>query len=253
MRKLNGIFGLAVLGVLIIARSEIGLAAEHALRDELRGEIQQEQDPALRAEMQHQLELMDRSGELTDRDEQRSTENRSLPTATATDPSAPVEIAKADASDVEGQVDRVDVQEQKEIIRHLHKGTKPDEQAIADAFELSGEQAQTLKALPLEQLEPELERMHIKEEAEYWETLSEREHDADIACYATWLAPRIAQGAYVGFIADDSGQAFGGVGAVLLDRGLTRGDRSAARARIVNLFTERSWRRRGKPSLFGQP
>ena len=180
MRKLNGIFGLAVLGVLIIARSEIGLAAEHALRDELRGEIQQEQDPALRAEMQHQLELMDRSGELTDRDEQRSTENRSLPTATATDPSAPVEIAKADASDVEGQVDRVDVQEQKEIIRHLHKGTKPDEQAIADAFELSGEQAQTLKALPLEQLEPELERMHIKEEAEYWETLSEREHDADI-------------------------------------------------------------------------
>ena len=83
--------------------------------------------------------------------------------------------------------------------------------------------------------------------------LQAREHDADIACYATWLAPRIAQGAYVGFIADDSGQAFGGVGAVLLDRGLTRGDRSAARARIVNLFTERSWRRRGKPSLFGQP
>ncbi|MGN6525282.1 MAG: GNAT family N-acetyltransferase [Burkholderiaceae bacterium] len=66
------------------------------------------------------------------------------------------------------------------------------------------------------------------------------------AGYAAWLRPRIASGTYVGrlAIAADGG-VVGGAGAVLLDWGPTRGNPGGTMARIVNVFTDEPWRRRG--------
>jgi GNAT superfamily N-acetyltransferase len=66
------------------------------------------------------------------------------------------------------------------------------------------------------------------------------------AGYAAWLAPRIAAGAYVGRIAVTSdGRVIGGAGAVLLDWGPTRDNPGGTLARLVNVFTDEAWRRRG--------
>ena len=66
------------------------------------------------------------------------------------------------------------------------------------------------------------------------------------SAYATWLAPRIAAGAYVGRLAVAAqGRVVGGAGVVLLDWGPTRGDPCGTMARVVNVFTDEGWRRRG--------
>jgi GNAT superfamily N-acetyltransferase len=67
----------------------------------------------------------------------------------------------------------------------------------------------------------------------------------DIDAYARWLPLRIERGSYLGFVAEDAGRIIGGAGAVLLDWGPTRGEPAGTRARIVNVFTDERWRRRG--------
>lgn len=63
--------------------------------------------------------------------------------------------------------------------------------------------------------------------------------------YEAWLPERIERGVYVGVMAAASGNVIAGAGAVLLDWGPTRGGGSSTRARIVNVFTDHAWRRRG--------
>ncbi len=63
--------------------------------------------------------------------------------------------------------------------------------------------------------------------------------------YAAWVAPRIASGHYLGWLATDGEQVVGGAGAVLLDWGPTRANPGGRMARIVNVFVAEAWRRRG--------
>ena len=63
--------------------------------------------------------------------------------------------------------------------------------------------------------------------------------------YAAWVAPRISSGAYVGWLAKGGGQVVGGAGAVLLDWGPTRSNPCGQMARVVNVFIDEAWRRRG--------
>jgi GNAT superfamily N-acetyltransferase len=72
-----------------------------------------------------------------------------------------------------------------------------------------------------------------------------QERVEDLAAYATWAQSRLDAGAYLGWVAEDGGQVVAGAGAVLLDWGPSRGDPTALRARVVNVFTEPAWRRRG--------
>lgn len=67
----------------------------------------------------------------------------------------------------------------------------------------------------------------------------------DLNVYSAWLLPRIADGRYVGRVALADGKVVGGAGVLLLDWGPTRGFPSPLRGRIVNVFTEPNWRRRG--------
>lgn len=71
------------------------------------------------------------------------------------------------------------------------------------------------------------------------------EPDHDVHAYTAWLPMRIERGTYIGFVAEAAGHIVGGAGAVLLDWGPTRGEASGTRARIVNVFTDAQWRRRG--------
>jgi GNAT superfamily N-acetyltransferase len=71
------------------------------------------------------------------------------------------------------------------------------------------------------------------------------EPQSDVDAYAQWLAPRIARGTYVGFVAELAGQPIAGAGAVLLDWGPIRGEPGGTRARLVNVFTEAAHRRQG--------
>jgi GNAT superfamily N-acetyltransferase len=65
------------------------------------------------------------------------------------------------------------------------------------------------------------------------------------AGYAAWMEPRIESGAYIGWFAVAQGRVVGGAGAVLLDWGPTRANQCGVMARMVNVFTDDSWRRRG--------
>lgn len=67
----------------------------------------------------------------------------------------------------------------------------------------------------------------------------------DLAAYERWVAARIERGNYTGVLAEDDHGVIAGAGAVLLDWGPTRGEPSGLRARIVNVFTDPEWRRRG--------
>ena len=67
----------------------------------------------------------------------------------------------------------------------------------------------------------------------------------DCDCYADWLHTRIGQEAYVGRLAICANEVIGGAGCVLLDWGPIRGTPSSLRARIVNVFTDPRWRRKG--------
>ncbi|MCE4555257.1 GNAT family N-acetyltransferase [Roseateles cellulosilyticus] len=65
------------------------------------------------------------------------------------------------------------------------------------------------------------------------------------AGYAAWVGTRIESGIYIGWFAVIQGGVVGGAGAVLLDWGPTRANPSGRMARIVNVFTDDSWRRQG--------
>lgn len=67
----------------------------------------------------------------------------------------------------------------------------------------------------------------------------------DLQAYAEWLAPKIADFSYIGYIAYEGDNVIAGAGAVLLDWGPTRGGGSSMRSRIVNVFTQPEWRRKG--------
>ncbi|MCC9597996.1 MULTISPECIES: GNAT family N-acetyltransferase [unclassified Rubrivivax] len=71
------------------------------------------------------------------------------------------------------------------------------------------------------------------------------EPQEDLDAYTAWVVSRIERGTYVGFVAEAESQVVGGAGAVLLDWGPTRGETSGIRARIVNVYTEEPWRKRG--------
>jgi len=63
--------------------------------------------------------------------------------------------------------------------------------------------------------------------------------------YAAWVRPRIESGGYVGWLATNGDVVFAGAGAILLDWGPTRANPGGVMARVNNVFTEASWRRRG--------
>ena len=67
----------------------------------------------------------------------------------------------------------------------------------------------------------------------------------DHAAYAAWVASAIARGVYLGRLALADGAVVAGAGAVLLEWGPVRGDTGAIRTRLVNVYTEPAWRRRG--------
>lgn len=67
----------------------------------------------------------------------------------------------------------------------------------------------------------------------------------DLRAYEHWVVSALARGSYVGLLAEREGEVIAGAGAVLLEWGPSRGDPSAWRARIVNVFTVPAWRRRG--------
>nr|WP_293913170.1 GNAT family N-acetyltransferase [Deinococcus sp.] len=63
--------------------------------------------------------------------------------------------------------------------------------------------------------------------------------------YAAWVAGAMRRGSYLGWLAQEAGQVVAGAGLVLLDWGPTRGEPNPLRARLVNVYTEPAYRRRG--------
>lgn len=61
--------------------------------------------------------------------------------------------------------------------------------------------------------------------------------------YEVWVKRRIEAGAYLGRFAVVGDAVVAGAGAVLLDWGPTRANPSGTMARIVNVYTEPTWRR----------
>lgn len=73
-----------------------------------------------------------------------------------------------------------------------------------------------------------------------------REDDAPRhLAYAAWVKRRIEMGTYFGRFAVEGEAVVSGAGAVLLDWGPTRANPSGTMARIVNVYTEPTWRRQG--------
>jgi GNAT superfamily N-acetyltransferase len=73
-------------------------------------------------------------------------------------------------------------------------------------------------------------------------------HDAERQAYQAWVSERIARGLYIGRLASDGGHVVSGAGIVLLDWGPTRGNVGGICARVVAVFTEPGFRRRGVAS-----
>lgn len=67
----------------------------------------------------------------------------------------------------------------------------------------------------------------------------------DLVAYERWVATRIKRSTYNGVLAELDGGVVAGAGAVMLDWGSTRGEPTGLRARIVNVYTDPAWRRRG--------
>lgn len=67
----------------------------------------------------------------------------------------------------------------------------------------------------------------------------------DLVAYERWVATRIKRSTYNGVLAALDGGVVAGAGAVMLDWGPTRGEPTGLRARIVNVYTDPAWRRRG--------
>lgn len=73
-----------------------------------------------------------------------------------------------------------------------------------------------------------------------------KEQLADLEAYASWVESALIAGNYIGTLAcDANGIVVGGGGLTLLDWGPSRGSTACMRARIVNVFTDEAWRRRG--------
>ena len=66
--------------------------------------------------------------------------------------------------------------------------------------------------------------------------------------YETWVSARIRSGVYLGRVAEIEGRVVAGAGLVLLDWGPTRGNAGGVCGRVVAVFTESAWRRRGLAS-----
>jgi GNAT superfamily N-acetyltransferase len=69
--------------------------------------------------------------------------------------------------------------------------------------------------------------------------------DAERAAYSEWVRRRVEGGAYIGRLALVGGVVISGAGVVLLDWGPTRGNVGGLVGRVVAVFTEPEWRRRG--------
>jgi len=70
------------------------------------------------------------------------------------------------------------------------------------------------------------------------------------APFRAWLEPRLANGAYAGFIAEENGMAAGGVGLMVVDWPPHPEHPSEdKRGYVLNLFVEPAHRRRGLASL----
>lgn len=63
--------------------------------------------------------------------------------------------------------------------------------------------------------------------------------------YAAWVADALTRGVYLGFLAWNGEEAVAGAGLTLLEWGPSRGDPQPWRARVVNVWTQPDWRRRG--------
>jgi GNAT superfamily N-acetyltransferase len=74
------------------------------------------------------------------------------------------------------------------------------------------------------------------------------EHPLERAAYETWVAARIRSGVYVGRVAEIEGRVVAGAGLVLLDWGPTRGNVGGVCGRVVAVYTDPAWRRRGLAS-----
>ncbi|MDL2343332.1 GNAT family N-acetyltransferase [Deinococcus sp. MIMF12] len=69
---------------------------------------------------------------------------------------------------------------------------------------------------------------------------------AERPVYAAWVADALERGVYLGFLAvGAAGEVVAGAGLTLLEWGPTRGDPQPWRGRIVNVWTEPGFRRRG--------
>jgi GNAT superfamily N-acetyltransferase len=63
--------------------------------------------------------------------------------------------------------------------------------------------------------------------------------------YAAWVAGAMARGTYLGWLAEAGGKPVAGGGLTLLDWGPTVRNANPYRARIVNVYTDPAWRRKG--------
>ena len=68
---------------------------------------------------------------------------------------------------------------------------------------------------------------------------------AEFEAYLAWVEPRLANGRYLGCLATHDGDVVAGAGVVLLDWGPTRGNLSGVAGRVVAVYTDPAWRRRG--------
>lgn len=69
--------------------------------------------------------------------------------------------------------------------------------------------------------------------------------DAERAAFEAWVRARLAAASYLGRLACVDGEVVAGAGVALLDWGPTRGNLGGLCGRIVAVWTEPTWRRRG--------
>jgi len=75
---------------------------------------------------------------------------------------------------------------------------------------------------------------------------TETELAAMASPFRLWLAPRLADGTYFGFIAEEAGKDVGGVGLMEIDwPPHPSHPADARRGYVLNVFVEKAWRRRG--------
>ncbi|MBB5233841.1 GNAT family N-acetyltransferase [Deinococcus budaensis] len=63
--------------------------------------------------------------------------------------------------------------------------------------------------------------------------------------YAAWVAGALERGVYLGWLAEKGGKVVAGAGVTLLEWGPSRGDPQPWRGRVVNVWTDPDFRRRG--------